>query len=433
MRLSRFALLAAIAYSANVALAVDHLKQFGVQQVGCCETCDTPACGCEAPCEASCGAEEACCDSGCDGCCPAAGCSLFKGCCLCEEGFAVNGWLQLGYHSQGLGTTPRGLSRFNDYPDSVRLHQAYLKGEKVADGSKGLGFGGRVDYVYGIDGPDTQAFGQANGWDTGWDNGGFYGSALPQLYGEVAMGKTSIKAGKFYTIIGYETVTAPDNFFYSHAYTMYNNEPFTHTGVLLTEALSDDLTVWSGYTMGWDSGFSNNGDNFIGGFKAGLTDAIKLTYGCVIGRFNEGGIGGISSLAGGDNERGFMHSIILDVAMTKKLKYIFWHDYIDTDDEDGVNFRDRVALNNYLIYSLTDKVGLGARYEWVQVRDGGLVDADINDFTMGINYKASKNLIIRPECRWDWDQSVAGVGLAHINENNAPSQTTFGVDAILSF
>ncbi len=96
----------------------------------------------------------------------------------------------------------------------------------------GFDIGGRIDYIYGTDGPDTQAFGIDNDhWDNGWDNGNDYGSAIPQLYMEAGYGDLSVKVGHFYTIIGYEVVQAPDNFFYSHAYTMYNSEPFTHTGV----------------------------------------------------------------------------------------------------------------------------------------------------------------------------------------------------------
>ena len=41
-------------------------------------------------------------------------------------------------------------------------------------------------------------------------------------------------------------MTAPDNFFYSHAFTMYRAEPFTHTGVLLDYQVADDITI-----VGW--------------------------------------------------------------------------------------------------------------------------------------------------------------------------------------
>lgn len=47
-----------------------------------------------------------------------------------------------------------------------------------------------------------------------------------------------VKIGHFYTIIGYEVVTAPDNFFITKPYTMQYGEPFTHTGVLASYAFN---------------------------------------------------------------------------------------------------------------------------------------------------------------------------------------------------
>ena len=70
--------------------------------------------------------------------------------------------------------------------------------------------------------------------------------AIPQLYVEAGYGDLSVKAGHFYTIIGYEVVQATGNFFYSHAYTFNFSEPFTHTGVLATYNASDDVT-----DLGW--------------------------------------------------------------------------------------------------------------------------------------------------------------------------------------
>jgi hypothetical protein len=56
---------------------------------------------------------------------------------------------------------------------------------------------------------------------------------MPQAYVEtnLPIGKgLSVKVGHFYTLLGYEVVTAPDNFFYSHSYSMQYGEPFTHWG-----------------------------------------------------------------------------------------------------------------------------------------------------------------------------------------------------------
>ena len=159
---------------------------------------------------------------------------------------------------------------------SVSLHQGWLFIDKEASGEDGVGWGFHMDYVYGVDGPDTQAFfGQDDAWDNSWDNGDFYGHAIPQLYGVVAMGDASVKVGHFYTIMGYEVVQAPDNFFFSHAFTMFNSEPFTHTGVLGEYAMGD-VTLYGGWTLGWDSGFGTSvpdGNNYL--FFA-LTEQVSI-------------------------------------------------------------------------------------------------------------------------------------------------------------
>ncbi len=405
-----------------------------------CEPACEPECGCEAGCDSPCDAPGGCCllgggggggDEGCFGSCFAGG-SCLTGCggdlgdpyALFGEcnGISAGGWLQLGYHSQN------GGSRFNDNADGVRLHQAWLYAEKVADGSNGLGIGGRIDYVYGIDGPDTQAFGpDDDSWDQGWDHGGSYGHAIPQLYGEVAYGDLSIKAGHFYTIIGYEVVTAPDNFFYSHAYTMYNNEPFTHTGFLASYALGDSLTAFGGYTFGWDSGFEDNGDNFLGGASVGLSEDITVTYATTIGRFNT------NTGVGGGVEQGYMHSLVTDVTLTDSLQWVGQYDQINTEDNaSGTKLRDGFALVSYMIYSLNDATSVGSRFEYFHRNldpIAGDTNIDVYNLTLGVNHRLHSNLIVRPEVRWDWDKN----GDAGVNEGGDTAQTTFGMDAILTF
>ncbi len=216
------------------------------------------------------------CGSGCaDGCSSACGdgcSSLLDGCCGCKGGLLSDidfgGWLAWGYYdnSHGIdsasGAAPLG---FNNIP-GMQLNQAWTYLGKEAETGNGLDWGFRADFMFGCDGPDTAAFGDGS-WDFNWTTSSQYAFAFPQLYGEVAIGNTKIKAGKFYTIIGYEVVQAPDNFFYSHVYTFYYNEPFTHSGVLAESALGDNVSVYYGWTAGWDTGFDNRNDGsvFLGG------------------------------------------------------------------------------------------------------------------------------------------------------------------------
>ncbi|MCG8651371.1 MAG: porin, partial [Pirellulales bacterium] len=226
MKLSKLALAAMLACGsfASHALA-DQGNEINL--VSHCD-CGQPVCGCETITNCDAG----CCDSGgCDSCCDS-GCGLGLGsrlgdliglgdCCLGDPytlfgehcGWSAGGWVQLGYHSEA-------NTLFNSRPDEYQLHQAWLWAEKAIDTSCGFDIGGRIDYIYGTDGPDTQASGtDPRGWDNSWDNGGDDGHALPQLYLEAGYGDLSVKIGHFYTIIGYEVVGAPGNFFYSHAYT----------------------------------------------------------------------------------------------------------------------------------------------------------------------------------------------------------------------
>ena len=260
----------------------------------CC--CDEPSCGCDDECcgDACCG--DACgCGSTCGAGCPLGGCCdlgdpcSLKGhldpCGTCPIDFGM--WTQIGYHTE---QTPFSANfgdvlAFNDVPDQLNLHQQWFWFEKVADGSDGLDWGFRFDVMYGTDAQKTQAFGND---DPRWDfssgfNHGEYGWAMPQAYIELAKGDFSVIAGHFYTLVGYEVVTAPDNFFYSHAYTMFNSEPFTHTGVLATYSGMENVELYGGWTLGWDTGFDQytqngtSGSSFLGGFSA-RSDRRRLVH-----------------------------------------------------------------------------------------------------------------------------------------------------------
>lgn len=475
MRLSKLAFLAALCSGAAITggnfassvMAQSPGNPSGIMQVSHCDCGGGPDCGCEVAmpdfgCDGTC-------DGGCDGACGSSrgsaikhgvsacgglGCSgddccegslfdsgflgdcdlgdpweLFGECC----GFTMGGWVQLGYHSDN-------LILFNSRKNELQLHQAWLFAEKAIDTTDGFDIGGRIDYVYGTDSQDTQAFGIDNDhWDNGWDNGPDYGHALPQVYGEFGYGDLTAKVGHFYTIIGYEVVQATGNFFYSHAYTMYNSEPFTHTGALLTYSMSDDIDIYGGYVMGWDSGFEDNGDTVIGGSAVQLTDDVSVTSTFVAGRFGEGA----------SDERGIMSSTVAQIQLTEKLSYVFQTDLLDSEDAAGATVRDTFGINQYLFRTINDCVAYGARFEWWNVdadSQGFLGDNAIpaaitaNDFnvyalTLGANFRPHANVTIRPEIRWDWVDNTDSLAAAdfEILEDNDDRQTTFGVDTIFTF
>ncbi len=361
---------------------------------------------------ASCCAPTSICDDGCsdplsDICGEGCGDGCGEGCGLFGEsgsGITFGGWAQVGYHSgqTSLSTARNDGLAFNDRPHTVNLHQGWLFAEKAADGSNGLDWGFRADFMYGTDAASTQAFGNNPGrfdFQNGWDTGDGYGFALPQVYGEIASGDWRVKAGHFFTPVGYEVVTAPGNFFYSHALTMYNSEPFTHTGALATYTASESVEFYGGWSLGWDTGFDqfNGGSNWLGGIAVQVSDDVKVTYISTLG--NLGAIGD-----------GYGHSVVVDTALTDSLNWVLQSDVLSADA------KETVGINNYLFYTISDNLKTGVRAEWWKL-DG----ASHYEVTYGVNVTPMENLVIRPEVRHDWSPA------------NATESTVFGIDAVLSF
>ncbi len=341
-----------------------------------------------------------------------------------EPRMNIGGWIQVG------GYTDNNDLFFDGQDDQVNLHQGWLFVEKVAEaGENGeMGFGFRFDGVYGTDADDTVAFGNSvdgGGDPRGWDNGpnfargGGYGWALPQAYIEMAKNDWSVKVGHFYTLIGYEVVTAPDNFFFSHAITQFNSEPFTHTGAIATYNVNDDLTLYGGWTAGWDTGFDQfgNGSNFLGGFSRTLSEDASFTYITTFGDFG----------ARGDDA--YSHSMVLDTTLTENVNWVLQSDLLRV----GSTGEDNVGLVSYMFHQCNERLSYGTRSEWWKgdsltgyAPHGGVLPAGGGSHsyyasTVGMNYRINPNLIMRPEYRYDYSPAVDY------------EQGTFAVDFVATF
>ena len=405
-------------YTATTTPSCDAGAPCAAAPAACDSGCATPSCGGCDSCSGGCGSFGGGCLSGCLS-------SICSDCCLgdawtlsgalhgnCPPPIKIGGWFSAGYHSEGNG-------KFNNRPDELALHQGWIYAEKAATCDSRFGF--RADFMYGIDADDTQAFGNPAGtWDfqNGFDHGA-YGWAIPQLYGEIAINDTwSVKAGHFYTLVGYEVVTAPNNFFYSHAMTMYLSEPFMHTGVVATGSISDDFTVYAGWTLGWDTGFDqlNSGNSWLGGFSYSMSDNASLTYISTAGNF------------GWRGDEAYSHSVVLDMNVSDKLNWVVQSDLLDV----GGTGENTIGLNQYLLYTVNDCLGLGARIEWYKgdvltgyAPHGGVVPATGNysnyAATFGANIRPHANIVLRPEVRIDWSPAADY------------DESYYGVDAIFTF
>jgi len=396
------------------------------------------------------------CGSGCGG-----GCGHFDHCVSCRRGgpsrlfdsaslrgcdIEVGGWIDQGITTNGALVTDRfnGPVTFNDRADEYQMNQLYVFAERVADPcGRGFDVGGRVDLLYGTDHRFTVSGGLEDDWNLGER---FYGLALPQAYLDVAVGDLTVRMGHFYTILGYETVTAPDNFFYSHAYTKQYGEPFTHTGLLGIYDLNDCWSFQAGFHRGWDQWEDNNNQlGFLGGVS--WTDPCERTsVAFALTTSNEDDAG--------QNNR-FAYSLVLTRQLTKRLKYVLQHDLGHEDDAltfIGVQDAEWYGLNNYLLYELNPCWSFGVRYEWFADDDGARVGTPPQlarptdrftgnsvpghwqEVTVGLNYKPNDNVTLRSECRWDWvDPHSPLVADGPFNDFEDRHQFLWGVDMIVQF
>jgi hypothetical protein len=379
----------------------------------CDEGCD-PGCGCDCGDPCDCGSE-VCGKGGLLGAIEGFTLESMLGCDP-DSAWELGGWSNIAWYDNNipLSQATDDLLSFDDIPDQLNLAQQWFYFGRTVDGSNGLDIGGRVDAIYGTDAQKSQAFGNPKAgirntgfWDASLDHG-IYGWAIPQAYLELAAGDFSTKVGHFFTPIGWEVIPAGGNFFHSHSYTMFNSEPFTHTGFLTTYSGMENLTLYGGWTAGWDTGFTNlnSGSNFLGGFGWTITEGLTFTYLNTYGNFGWRDGGGDDS---------YSHSCVLVAELTDKLQYIAQSDYLRTNNFPVSTF-DTIGLNQYLIYTMSDLIGLGCRCEWWKA-DG----VSFNEVTGGVNLNVLDNLVFRPEYRHDW---APGIGL---------DESTVAIDAILTY
>ncbi len=341
------------------------------------------------------------------------------------SGIEFGGWISAGGYGNSDNAASNGPLGFNNVGDGFTANQLWFYAEKAADtGGYGWDWGGRVDYLFGVDGPDTQA-NRGLGWDTAWDTSRDYGSALPQLYGTIGYNDWLAKVGYFYTYIGYESVPAPDNFFYSHAYTQYYIEPFNHTGAVLEYNGYENWTFFGGWTLGWDTAFEqNNGaSTFLGGVSYHPYDNLTVSYTTSAGRFE-------------NNNDIYMHSIVMELGLTDRLEWVIQS---DLNTQEGARHNIVAGgVNQYLYYTFNDSWQLGLRFEWLYDRDGAFVlpgqaAGSYYNLTAGINWKPCENLTFRPEIRYDWFSGTFTPGGLPFDNGQDNEQFAGGFDVIFQF
>lgn len=209
-----------------------------------------------------------------------------------------------------------------------------------------------------------------------------YNGAINQLYAYYnASEKITFTLGQFNTFYGYEVISPTVNFNYSVSY-LFNAGPFSHTGLKVDYAASEDLSFMLAVTNphGITAG-SNTTSNYQLGFQTGY----KGQY------FN---------LAYGSDGFGFKDVLYLDYTGGFDASESFFIGinaaYSNSSDADAGY--QGIAL--YFQNTFSEKFSLGFRPEFFTATSGA-GDSNVSAFTLSGNVSLTDSLKIIPEIRID--------------------------------
>jgi hypothetical protein len=403
-----------------------------------------------------------------------------------DSGLKIGGWINAGatYNPSNPANGYNGSVTFADRANRFQLNQfnLFIQRTVVTEG-KAFDIGGRFDFMFGTDAIYTQAFGipssdvnsgqpmNRGNWDLNLccSSTRTYGIALPQAYVEayIPVGNgLNLKAGHFYSPTGYETVPAPDNFFYTHAYTFNNGEPFTHVGLVGNYAVNKNWSLMGGAitgsaTGGWDGTFDKQLGNWGGlGGITWTSDDMRSSIN-VTGTYSE--------TSTRSNKPWGMYNVVLQHRITPKTHLVLHHVH---GYAGGVLLNgspknaEWYSINTHLYYDLLNDLSIGIRGEWFRDRDGFRVfspfrvlaatdstgssfagnfaptaaPADYYEVTLGMNWKPARRLKIdwkpmqklniRPNIRYD---RADGINQSYRPFDNRKDQFLFSLDAMIPF
>jgi hypothetical protein len=241
-----------------------------------------------------------------------------------------------------------------------------------------------------------------------------------------------VKAGKMVTHMGYETINPTTNLLYSHSYSFGFAIPFTHTGVMASYNVDDKLSVMGGFSRGWNQALKDNNDDSLdalGQVSYKATDTTTLTFNATIG----------PEAAGDSGNWWWVGNFILSQKVGDQLTVALdtvYGLYNHGDPAGNGKSAQWYGAAGYASYVINDMLTLNGRAEWYDDQDGYTltgVPNSVYEVTAGVSVKPmpndsiGKNLMIRPEVRYDYaDKAFFDGGTGH-------GQFTFGVDAIFMF
>src|SRR5437870_5109383 len=163
------------------------------------------------------------------------------------------------FNLNGNGRGNHNELRLYDFDGGYTFNMAEFSAKK--DPSERYPFGFGVVLTAGQDAQKNHALRIFRGSDDAFPFRNTPAFDLEEAYGayKVPLGSgLTVKAGKFFTLLGYELIASPNNLNFSRSFLFGLAIPFTHVGALLSYSPTEWLTVTAGPVVGWDVAKDNN-------------------------------------------------------------------------------------------------------------------------------------------------------------------------------
>ncbi len=327
------------------------------------------------------------------------------GAVLDDRRVTVSGWVEAGFtgSTNGHDQLPEG---FNYRVNAPEIQQNWLRIDRAVDPTATAPtWGFRSDTILpGVDYRFSIARGLLSDQLTA-KNGtpNLYGIDPVQFYGELYLPDVGrgldVKVGRFYAQYGVESVDTTQNALVSRSYNFVEN-PFTHTGLLATQKLSDAWTVQNGLVTGSDMFVGPEANpTYIGSAKwappAGR-DSVLVAVIAGGGRYNAA--------------RAFSNPELLDLVYAHKFSdrlsytvdalYSFQHHFPGAGASGFVN---DWGVAQYLTYQFAPTLAGTVRAEVFGDPQGQRTGTRgiYQGATAGLTHKPRPWLWVRPELRYD--------------------------------
>ncbi|MCY4387718.1 MAG: outer membrane beta-barrel protein [Desulfurellaceae bacterium] len=209
-----------------------------------------------------------------------------------------------------------------------------------------------------------------------------------------------MKFGKFATLLGGEVIESPYNPNVSRSFMFGYAIPFTHTGVLFSTALNDNISLTAGVVNGWDNvRDNNNGKTFLG--------SLGLELGDLAWTFN--GVFGAEDDDSGSSKSGVFDTVLTyspmeNVDLLANFDYGTASEQVGGDDADWTGLSGIVTLGGGLLDESLADWSFALRGEWFSDPDGYRtgIEQDLREVTGTFKWQMTENLQARLEFRHDW-------------------------------